>query len=165
MYSPMALQLSTPRLRLRPLADGDVALYREMITERGEPMPSVDEARARIARQHAAAAEHGFALLAAEDRASGGFLGYCGIIVGRASAEEPEIAYELLRRFHRKGFATEAARAVIDAIALTGRSRLWSTVRTWNAPSLRVLDKVGFVRSHTTRDEKGDVVWLTRALH
>jgi hypothetical protein len=42
----------------------------------------------------------------------GDVIGYCGLIVGHATVEEPEIAYELFRRVHGRGYATEAAGAV-----------------------------------------------------
>ena len=87
------------------------------------------------------------------------FLGYCGLVIGRATIDEPEIAYELLRSAHGRGYATEAAAAIVDAARATGRQRLWSTVRTWNTPSFRVLEKIGFRRDHTTTDEHGDIVW------
>ena len=88
----------------------------------------------------------------------------CGLIIGRATADEPEIAYELLKRVHGHGYATEAARAVLDAAIATGRERLWSTVRTWNTPSFRVLEKLGFERDHVSAGDGGEVVWLTRSL-
>ena len=87
------------------------------------------------------------------------FLGYCGLIIGRASIDEPEIAYEMLRSAHGRGYATEAGAAIVEAAAATGRTRLWSTVGTWNAPSFRVLEKLGFRRDRTTPGERGDVVW------
>ncbi|MGI8879612.1 MAG: GNAT family N-acetyltransferase [Jatrophihabitans sp.] len=86
------------------------------------------------------------------------------LIVGRASRDEPEIAYELFRRVHSKGYATEAGRAILDAAIASGRRRLWSTVRSWNAPSFRVLEKLDFHRHHVTTDDKGDLVWLTRTV-
>lgn len=47
----------------------------------------------------------------------------------------------------------------------TGRTRLWSTVGSWNTPSLRVLEKLGFHRDHVTmKDDGTDVVWLTRTV-
>jgi RimJ/RimL family protein N-acetyltransferase len=92
------------------------------------------------------------------------FIGYCGLIVGRSTVEEPEIAYELFQRAHGRGYATEAAGAVLDAAVATGRKRLWSTVRTWNTPSLRVLEKLGFERHHVSADDRGELVWLTRSL-
>jgi RimJ/RimL family protein N-acetyltransferase len=53
---------------------------------------------------------------------------------------------------------------VLDAAAATGRARLWATVRVWNAPSFRVLEKLGFQRDHQSTDDRGELVWLTRAL-
>jgi RimJ/RimL family protein N-acetyltransferase len=103
-------------------------------------------------------------LLPIRRRDEGDFIGYCGLIVGRSTLEEPEIAYELLRRAHGRGYATEAARAVLDAAIATGRNRLWSTVGTWNTPSLRVLEKLGFERDHVDADDRGEFVWLTRLL-
>ena len=91
-------------------------------------------------------------------------IGYCALIVGRCSLDEPEIAYELLRRFHGHGYATEAAQALVVAAAATGRRRLWSTVGAWNTASLRVLEKIGFHRDHTVADDRGEVVYLVRDL-
>ncbi|MFE7579636.1 alanine acetyltransferase, partial [Streptomyces sp. NPDC057521] len=33
-----------------------------------------------------------------------------------------------------------------------------------NEPSLRVLEKLDFVRDHLSTEENGEVVWLTREL-
>lgn len=161
----MALHLSTERLRLRPWIETDVDDLRALVTERGRGVPSVATIWERIAAQVTATAQTGIALLPACRRVEGDFIGYCGLIVGRCSLEEPEIAYELFRRAHGRGYATEAARAVLDAASATGRRRLWSTVGSWNTPSLRVLEKLGFERDHvTTKDDGEEVVWLTRVL-
>src|SRR5258708_39931268 len=45
----------------------------------------------------------------------------------------------------------------VIAAAATGRHRLWSTVRPWNAASVRVLEKIGFRRDHIATDDQGDV--------
>jgi RimJ/RimL family protein N-acetyltransferase len=164
-YKPMAFNLRTERLRLRPWAETDVDEYRALVTERGNGVPSVATIQERIATQLAAAAQTGIALLPVCRRLEGDFIGYCGLIVGRSSLDEPEIAYELFQRAHGRGYATEAARAVLDAAIATGRTRLWSTAGSWNTPSLRVLEKLGFERDHVTTEDDGDeLVWFTRAL-
>ena len=164
-YQPMAFHLSTERLRLRPWDESDVDEYRALVTERGNGVPSVADIRERIATQLAATALTGIALLPICRRLEGDFIGYCGLIVGRASIDEPEIAYELFQRARGRGYATEAAGAVLDAAIATGRTRLWSTVGSWNTPSLRVVEKLGFKRDHVTMKDDGDeVVWLTRVL-
>ena len=71
--------------------------------------------------------------------------GYRGLVFhGNGAADEPELAYELLREAHGSGYATEAAEAVVAWADAAGYSRLWATVRDWNTASRRVLDKLGF---------------------
>lgn len=135
-----------------------------MVAERGDGTPTLGDIRTRISGQLSATAESGIALLAVSRRAEGDFIGYCGLIVGRATIDEPEIAYELYQRVHGHGLATEAAGVVVLAAAATGRRRLWATVRSWNVASLRVLDKLGFERDHVAVDDRGELVWLTRGL-
>lgn len=161
----MRMDLETERLTLRPWAASDADDYRALVAERGDGAPTIDTARERIAKHLAATAETGIALLPIQRRVDGDFIGYCGLIIGRATLEEPEIAYELFRHAHGLGYATEAARAVLDAAIATGRNRLWSTVRAWNTPSLRVLEKLNFHTDHVDPDDgKGEVIWLTRTL-
>ncbi len=163
-YPPMAFEIETARLILRPWEDGDAPDYGALIAERGEGEQTPEMVRDKIRTQQVQARVAGIALLPGFRREDGAFVGYCGLTVGRASVEEPEIAVELLQRMHGQGLATEAARAVIDAAAATGRARIWATIRSWNAPSFRVVEKLGFARDHSTHDERGELVWLTRSL-
>jgi RimJ/RimL family protein N-acetyltransferase len=160
----MSLAIETERLSLRLRDERDAAWYRELVAERGEPMPTLEGATMRLARFRDLTTELGIGALAIRRRAEGDAIGYCALVVGRCSLDEPEIAYELLRRFHGHGYATEAAQALVAAAAATGRRRLWSTVRPWNAPSLRVLEKLAFRRDHVTTDEAGEVIHLVRDL-
>ncbi|MFI6894977.1 GNAT family N-acetyltransferase [Streptomyces sp. NPDC050256] len=163
-YETMSFHLETERLILRPWADADAAELRALRAERGEGTSTLEYTRNLIAQLITATETTGIALLPIQRRDEGDFIGYCGVIIGRSTLEEPEIAYELFQRVHGRGYATEAARAVIDAIAATGRSRFWATVDAGNAPSFRVLEKLGFARDHVTVEDKGEVVWLTRPL-
>lgn len=163
-YQPMPFELETERLTLRLWEVPDAPGYRELVGERGDEKPTLDEAIAEIEGARATAPARGIHLLTLRRHGTEDFLGYCGLIIGRASIEEPEIAYELLRSAHGHGYATEAAEAVVDAAQATGRERLWSTVRAWNAPSFRVLEKIGFRRDHSTTDDRGEVVWMVRDL-
>ncbi|MFF1839347.1 GNAT family N-acetyltransferase [Streptomyces sp. NPDC058231] len=163
-YTPMPHLLATARLELRHWTESDVDAHRVLVAERGGGMPSIEHNRRMIADQRAASALTGIALLAVIRRDVGDFIGYCGLTVGRASVDEPEIAYELFRRVHGQGYATEAASAVLDAAIATGRKRLRATVRPWNAPSFRVLEKLGFERDRVSTDDRGELVWLTRSL-
>ncbi|WP_405896296.1 GNAT family N-acetyltransferase [Streptomyces sp. NBC_00727] len=164
-YETMSYHLETERLILRPWAESDAADFSELLSERGEETSyTVERCRKAIAALLVGTENSGIALLPIQRRDEGDFIGYCGLITGRSTLQEPEIAYELFRRAHNRGYATEAARAVVAAAAATGRRRLWSTVGTWNAPSLRVLEKLDFVRDHLSMEENGEVLWLTREL-
>lgn len=163
-FTPMASELETERLVLNMWEESDAASYRRLIGERGAATPTLGAARSKIISSRAASADNGIATLPIRRRAEGDFIGYCGLITGRSTLEEPEIAYELLRSAHGNGYATEAASAVLAAAIATGRRRLWATVRSWNAPSFRVLEKLGFERRHSTWDDGGELVWNVREL-
>ncbi|GAA3919435.1 GNAT family N-acetyltransferase [Streptomyces gulbargensis] len=164
-YETMPFHLETERLILRPWTLSDAEEFSALLAERGKEKSPVERIRSAIGELLAATRTTGIALLPVQRRDEGDFIGYCGLITGRSTLEEPEIAYELFRRAHGQGYATEAARAVLGAAAATGRKRLWPTVGTWNTPSLRVLEKLGFEQDRvTTEEEAGEVAWLVRPL-
>ena len=150
------------RLRTRHDAAWNLELLAEH--EEGTTM-TIEEAEQRLAEQNETALGIGIGLLTIRRRSEGDPVGYCGLILGRRTLDEPEIAYELRRRFHGLGFATEAAAAaaaVADAAFATGRTRLWAAVRSWNAPSFGVLDRIGFRRDHSVTDDRGELVYMVR---
>ncbi|WP_328855564.1 GNAT family N-acetyltransferase [Microbispora hainanensis] len=174
IYDALPAELVTERLRLRRWMPSDAEEYRGLWLERdaralrridAEGRPTVEDMRGRLV-DNPLMADRGLGLLPIELRDTGEFIGYCGLTVGQASFDEPEIAYELARRAHGHGYATEAARAIVEAATRTGRRRLWATVREWNAPSFRVLEKLGFHWSgRITEDaERGNTIWMTRVL-
>jgi RimJ/RimL family protein N-acetyltransferase len=163
-FAPMDFELETDRLMLRLWQESDAAWWRELVAEREGKMPDLAAARERMISARAAAVRSGIGMLALRRKDTGEFIGYCGLLVGRSTLVEPEIGYELFRRAHGHGYATEAALAVVDAAARTGRSRLWATVRPDNAASFRVLEKLGFMRHHSGWDGSGEFVWSVREL-
>jgi RimJ/RimL family protein N-acetyltransferase len=163
-YTAMEPLILTQRLRLQLRDECDAEWNHELLGEHeGGTTESVQNVRLRLAEQRIEATSSGIGLLTIRRRVDEEPMGYCGLIVGRCSLDEPEIAYELLKRFHGYGYATEAAHAVMNAAFTTGRNRIWSTVGAWNEPSLRVLDKLGFHRHHETIDDRGrPLIYLVR---
>ena len=168
---PMPATIETERLALRFRDPGDAAWSLELLGERGDGITrTAEEGRARLAGQADEAARNGFGFYAIRLRpgpiAGAGPelepdpVGYCGLLVGRSTVDEPELAFELFRRAHGNGYATEAAAAVLAAAFAGGRDRIWATVRTWNSASFRVLDELGFRRKRTTIDDGAELVWL-----
>ncbi|MFI6925822.1 GNAT family N-acetyltransferase [Nonomuraea spiralis] len=175
-YEDLPAELVTERLRLRRWVPSDAEQFRGLWFERdprvpaarridAEGRPTVEDVRNWLVA-NPLTADPGLGLLAIELRDTGEFIGYCGLTVGQGSFDEPEIAYELAQRAHGHGYATEAARVVLEAAIRTGRRRLWATVREWNTPSFRVLEKLGFHRSDRIDEdvEHGNSIWMTRVL-
>jgi RimJ/RimL family protein N-acetyltransferase len=155
----MPTHIETARLVLSPEEARDAEWMAELFSARGTNV-SASEASRRISEMRRTTETLGIGALVLRVKPDEEPIGYCALIVGRANVEEPELAYELLQRAHGNGYATEAARAMLRAAFDTGRQRVWSTVRAWNTPSLRVLDKLGFEVDHTTTDGDGQLIWL-----
>jgi ribosomal-protein-alanine N-acetyltransferase len=145
--------LETERLILRPSQASDAAVYRQLWTERDPRVPThrrIDAAgrptEADIAaRIGAQGDEAGAGLLAVVRKETSDVIGYCGLTIrGNGSLDEPELAYELLRAAHGRGYATEAGRAVVSWASEGDYRRLWAGVWDWNVASRRVLEKLGF---------------------
>lgn len=140
--------LRTDRLSLRPWRVSDAGLLRALWGERDERVPAhrrlaadgtptVADLEARI-REEASFRD----LLVVEVAASESAIGYCGLVGDEGQA--PELAFELLRSTWGRGYATEAAAAVVERARAQGRSVLTASVWDWNLASRRVLTKLGF---------------------
>ncbi len=166
--------LETSRLLLRPWRVAEAAVQRELWTERD---PRVPPHRRIDADGHPTVADleesiranqpSSIGLLAVERKDARDVVGYCGLVAsGRGSEEEPELAFELLRRVWRQGYATEASLAVLDWARSSGYERLWATVWDWNTASRRVLAKVGFTETQRKEVDAvyGTTLFTTRRL-
>jgi len=160
----MPLSLTTQRLTLQHWTDLDARWYRELARARGGTVPTLGEATDRLAGIVERDRRSGLALLTVRRRQERDFVGYCGVVAGRSTLEEPELVFELFPEARQHGYATEAATAIVGEVARTGRQRIWATVRSWNTPSFRVLDKLDFRRRHSLIDDRGELVWLSRDL-
>ena len=114
------IMLETQRLLLREYTSDDFdALYEIMSdaeTMQHYPAP-FDEARTRrwIEWNLENYAKYGFGLWAVVLKETGEFIGDCGITIQNIDGEMlPEIGYHIHKKYWRRGFAKEAARAVRD---------------------------------------------------
>jgi ribosomal-protein-alanine N-acetyltransferase len=167
------VQLETGRLLLRPWRTSEAVVLHDLWTERD---PRVPPHRRIDADGHPTVTDledwirtnqpSSIGLLAVERRVDRDVIGYCGLIDGRrGSDEEPELAFEMLRRIWSQGYATEASLAVLDWARSFGYKRLWATVWEWNTASRRVLAKVGFTEVRKELDAvSGNNLFTTRRL-
>jgi hypothetical protein len=70
-WQPLPLVIETERLILRLRDERDAGWYRELVAERGEAMPTLEEATARLARFRDSTIDLGIGALAICRRAEG----------------------------------------------------------------------------------------------
>ncbi len=160
--------LHTTRLRLRPFEDSDAddlfALMRDAhVLRYWDAPPWTDRARAdRFITGCRQLAEDGSGARVVLERASDrAFLGWCHVTDWNPTYRSVGIGYVLASAAWGQGYATEAARAVLGwAFGALDLNRVQSETDTRNLASARVLEKLGFQREGTLRQDcivDGDV--------
>ena len=153
--------LRTARLRLRPFnaADADAlfALHSSASVLRYWDAPPWSE-RARAERFIAAcremADEGSGSRLAIERVSDGAFIGWCSLTRWNPDYRSASLGYCLHDAAWGYGYATEAASAVLEwAFDTLDLNRVQAETDTRNAASARVLEKLGFVREGTLRED------------
>src|SRR5207248_8877867 len=80
----------------------------------------------------------------------GQLIGSCGVRVNDRTRREGNIGYELTPDFWGRGYATEAAWAMLSyGFDRLGLHRIWAELNAENAASAHVLEKVACDRKHT----------------
>jgi RimJ/RimL family protein N-acetyltransferase len=153
--------LHTARLRLRPFDDADAdalfALHSSGYVLRYWDAPPWGD-RARAGRFIAACrqmAEDGSGARLAMDRVrDGAFIGWCGLTRWNPGHRSASLGYCLSDAAWGRGYATEAAGALLAwAFDTLDLNRVQAETDTRNAASARVLEKLGFVREGTLRED------------
>ena len=154
-------ELSTERLRLRSFTDADAeALYAlhsdAHVLRYWDSPPWTDRARADgfLARCREMAEEGSGVRLAIDQRDDGSFLGWCSLSRWNPTYRSAALGYCLGEPAWGHGYATEAARAVLEwAFETLDLNRVQAETDTRNAGSARVLEKLGFRREGTLRQD------------
>lgn len=90
-------------------------------------------------------ADHGVGLWLVELKETGRPIGACGLVV-RDELDHPDLGYAFLQDSRGKGYAAEAARAVLAYVAQNmDLPRLCAITHTENVRSASLLLKIGFV--------------------
>jgi RimJ/RimL family protein N-acetyltransferase len=168
----MALPLRTERLVIRPYRDDDATALHEVFGSpevmRWTPSPpskDVAETAERLARTMAFTARQppGFGLWALELGETSEFLGQVGLFPVEGKGPEVEVAYELAPRAWGHGYATEAARALIDyGFGELHLRRIVALILPDNARSRNVASKCGLTLEGPGRFYGLDLVVFAR---
>lgn len=138
--------ITSDRLTLRPVTEADlpdfVALannWNVIEPTAAMPFPYLEEhGRAFLADASANAQQHPYGL----ENEAGAFIGVLGLKA--VEDQPPELGYWLGEPHWGRGYATEAVRAVLGAVAQCGIKRITARVLQSNPASQRVLESCGF---------------------
>jgi ribosomal-protein-alanine N-acetyltransferase len=168
------LPLTTPRLHIRLLREDDAdALYRIY----GDPeamrfVGSTGKARTReptgksLVQFIADRERHGFGLWATELRGPGEMVGMCGLIPVEDTGPDVEVVYVLEQPAWGHGYATEMARACLEAGFGSFRlERIIALAYPENGPSIRVMQKAGMQPAGTMHAHGHDLVCYEAFAH
>jgi RimJ/RimL family protein N-acetyltransferase len=144
--------LRTPRLHLRRMNQDDAEFIIELLNDAAflryigdKGVRTVEDARKYVLTGPIASYQQfGFGLYLVESRDSGERLGMCGLLK-RDTLEDVDIGFAFLPQHRSKGFAVEAAAAVMrHARASLGLGRIVAITSQDNEGSAKVLKKIGF---------------------
>ncbi|MDT8436199.1 MAG: GNAT family N-acetyltransferase [Gemmatimonadota bacterium] len=150
--------LRTARLRLRPFAPADAPRVRELAgapevaaQTLNIPHPYPEGAAETWIADHGPAFRAGEGAVFAVTEANGTLVGAVGLRVD-AQGGTAELGYWIGVPWWGRGYATEAARAVIDyGFRALSLQRIWARVLVRNPASVRVVEKAGLRHEGTLR--------------
>lgn len=146
----MMSDVLTPRLEIRPPQEDDRDRFVELFGDKdfmafSGGVMTAQQASDRFDRMLARSAEIAFAKQPVVERASGCIIGYTGVdwfdFEGR---RQLELGYRLALEARGNGYATEAARALLDDAAASFRGVIFAIIDPRNEPSQNVARKLGF---------------------
>ena len=146
--------LETERLRLREWRNDDLSAFAEFWADEATARfvggaCTREDAWRRMAMYMGHWALRGYSMWAIEEKASGQLAGYCGPWNPEGWPER-EIGWGLLKAFHGRGYATEAARRARDfAYRELGWPTAVSYIAAENAASQRVAARLGAIFERT----------------
>lgn len=157
--------IETDRLALRRLSIDDAGFilgllnepsYLRFIGDKG--VRTLDEAREYILKGPVDSyARHGFGLYLTVRREDGVELGLCGL-VKREALPDVDVGFAFLPQFWSKGYAFEAASAVMDyGRSVLGLKRIVAITSSDNDRSIRLLEKLGLRFEKMVRLSEEDI--------
>ena len=161
-------EIETERLLLRQWREGDLEAYARICAdpEVMRYLPATlgrEESAEQMAWFERHWEERGFGLWAVEEKASGEFIGFIGLVYhdGWPKGEhKTEVGWRLGRAHWGRGLATEGALASVRyGFEGLGLERIISITLPENAASRRVMEKAGLTYRGETHWRGQDVIW------
>jgi RimJ/RimL family protein N-acetyltransferase len=167
--------LETERLVLRPFAESDFAQFAAMQEDPGlarwlyNDVRTRDEARSHFERKMAGRELHregDWMSCAAVERATGALAGDMAFHWVSEEHRTGEIGFIFAQPHQGKGYATEAARAVLDWAFAAGFHRVIGRTEARNVASARVLERLGLrLEAHLVENEWVKGEWQSELVY
>lgn len=162
--------LSTPRLRLRPLALPDERLYCSLYTDphvmRHVAEPLAPEAARRafmVVMEQLAADPPKACYWVIRPRDGGDALGLLACLPDRDDTGSAEVGVLLAGTAACRGYATESIEALAEAVfARPAQHRLWTRHAPGNGPALGLMRKLGFAPMGNSGSGSTPLHWQLR---
>lgn len=148
------MMFETSRLRARHFEEDDLEDFAELCAD-PEVMRLVNDGSTLVRSDVAhwikvcqeKYAQRGYGTSAIIERATGDFIGYCGVV--RPSHQDfDELIYVFHQRFWGKGYATEIGRAMLDYVfGMSGLDSISATIDPSNEQSKHVAAKLGMIET------------------
>ncbi len=154
------MRLTTPRLLVRSFTTADVGPFSEIVADpevmrylgKGGPL-TVTEAHAYIQKYLEMETISGYSRNAVILRDTDKLVGMCGLV---DLGDYVDLGYRFSRAYWGMGIATEAASAVIKhGFDVLGIEEVTAIVAKENKPSIKVVEKLGFLRIGEAETDAG----------
>lgn len=167
----MQFYLETDRLILRDLLPEDEAGMYELDSDAevhkyvgGRPVQSIEESRKVISIIRDQYKTNGIGRWAVIEKSTGTFVGWAGLKLMRepinGRSDYYDVGYRFIRSHWGKGYATEAAHATIKyAWNVLKLDEVFAIADLDNAPSRKVLEKVGMVQNGSFHYDRAPHAW------
>lgn len=166
--------IETTRLLLREVELGDAEGFFEMDRDPlvaryvgNKPVQHLEESIKVIEFVQSQYVQYGIGRLSVIDKASGAFLGWCGLKRMKDTGVNGnddfiDLGYRFMQKHWGKGYATESAQAVLDyGLNTLGFPLINAIARVENVASVRVLTKIGMLPGNEFEWE-GHCVWFEK---
>jgi [ribosomal protein S5]-alanine N-acetyltransferase len=151
----VSTRLQTARLLIRTFEDRDADAWLAMLSDPEVvrflplgPAPTIETFETAIESRHDMEREVVYAMWAVDEATTGSFVGQCGLRPANSmddnAGSEIDLGYHFARASWNKGYATEAAAAVLThGLGSLGLDSIMAVVVPENVGSWRVMEKVG----------------------
>ncbi len=168
----MKIFVETERLILREIVETDAAAMYALDSDADvhqflgkNPIQNTEQALSNITYIRKQYQVNGIGRWAVVEKSTNSFIGWAGLKLitetTNAHINYYDLGYRLIKEYWGKGYATEAANAIVDyGFSVLNLSEIYAIADVQNIPSVHVLEKAGLKRLEVFNYENTPHYWL-----